>query len=484
MGNRACTAKYEIVVHHLHMFGIKRDAFALDKARRLIIHEDDAYQTSMLAVENGAIVLLHTPSVEMLAMLGVSCSLVACMHTNFFRCEISSRQKFTTLKTIHDFQVFGDSRLHPIVVTTDGQPAWGWLPCGKGGYLLIGTNLADDTIRFRQGDPAEATQRPKKALWGIAGERPNYLFEPQISDLPHGARPVDEWYELLAGVLADLVGYVRHPILPNGATGAIVVTGDDDQAQLEKYAEQLKLIGNTPITYFLHPLTRHTPDTLNRMIRKYRVDFGIHPDALAAPQQYADLLHQQCAWFQDLTKQRAKSVRNHGFLNDGYWGHLNPWLDEKIHISTNLPGLDGRALNGSLLPARVYASGHLTEHWSVVTAIGDGVRYVNGGKSDLESANCIFDLADAIRQSGIPGVMVLNLHPQNVSDTHAMHLAVLEVIRSGFVAWNMQDCLDWFADGVTRPPVGFLQRTFARVLPIRFPAKRRAVGLQFFEQGT
>lgn len=484
MDNTASTAKYEIVIHHLHMFGIRQDAFALDKARRLIIHEEDAHQTSMLAVENGAIALMHTPSVELLTKLGVSSNVVACARKNVFKSDFALLQKFTALKTLHDFQVFEDSRLHPIVVTSTGQSVWGWLPFGKGGYFLIGTNLADDTIRFRQGDPAQATQRPKDALWGIAGERPNYLFESQISDLAHSARPVDEWYELLAGVLADLVGYGRCSILPNGAAGAVVVTGDDDQAQLEKYAEQLKLIGNTPITYFLHPLTRHTPDTLDRMTRKHGVDLGVHPDALEAPQQYADLLHQQCAWFQGLTKQRAVSVRNHGYLNDGYWGHLNPWLDEKIQISTNLPGFDGRALNGSLLPARVYASGVLTGHWSVATAIGDGVRYINGGRSDIESANCIFDLADAIRHSGIPGVMVLNLHPQNVSDTRAMHLAALEVIRSGFVAWNMQDCLDWFSNGVTRPPVGFLQRTLARILPIRFPVRRRAVESQFFGQGS
>ncbi len=47
--------------------------------------------------------------------------------------------------------------------------------------------------------------------------------------------------------------------------------------------------------------------------------------------------------------------------------------------------------------------------------------------------------------------MVLNLHPQNVSETRAMHEAVKEVIRSGFVAWNLQQCLDWFSsrDGET-----------------------------------
>jgi hypothetical protein len=41
-------------------------------------------------------------------------------------------------------------------------------------------------------------------------------------------------------------------------------------------------------------------------------------------------------------------------------------------------------------------------------------------------------------------VIVLNLHPQNVSETRSMHRAALELIDSGFLAWSMRDCLDWF----------------------------------------
>ncbi len=146
-----------------------------------------------------------------------------------------------------------------------------------------------------------------------------------------------------------------------------------------------------------------------------------------------------------ITGASPRSVRNHGFLNDGYWGHLNAWVKNRIEISSNLPGVDGTILNGSLLPARVSREGLLTEHWSILTAIGDGVRFAMG-KSGPESAQCIFDLADAIKSSQLPGVIVVNFHPQNVAETHEMHAAVIELIHNGFVAMTMGECLDWFSE--------------------------------------
>jgi hypothetical protein len=200
-----------------------------------------------------------------------------------------------------------------------------------------------------------------------------------------------------------------------------------------------------------------------------RVDLGLHPDALDAPDQYAERLEEQLNWYRTLTGRPALSVRNHGFLNDGYWGHLPSWLRSGIRISSNLPGLDGRVLNGSLLPARLVFNEVLTPHWSVLTAIGDGVRYALG-MNENDAGDCVWRTADSIRTSGMPGVMVLNLHPQNVSDTRAMHAAAIEVIRGGFLAWTMQDCLDWFesrdtgASGAkTSERVGILNRAWRNV---------------------
>jgi hypothetical protein len=331
--------------------------------------------------------------------------------------------------------------------------------------LLIGTDFAGDLIRYRQGDPGCAGKRPDETLWGIPGERPNYLFEGQLEGEGLHERHADWWAMALAQTLATKLGTKLKPMLPGGAPGAVVITGDDDHAYLEKYAEQLALIGDTPITYFLHPLTRHTPKTLRGLPR--RVDLGLHPDALHSPARYGELFAEQAAWFHSLTGERPISVRNHGFLNDGYWGHLRTWLHSGVRISSNIPGVDGRVLNGSLLPARVAYDGRLTEHWSILTAIGDGVRFALG-MSDREAADCVLFLGDRIKDSGLPGVVVLNLHPQNVAEARSMHNAAIELVRRGFVAWSLRDCLAWFQQRDGQKPsvprsLGLLARLLRRL---------------------
>lgn len=349
------------------------------------------------------------------------------------------------LRSLHTANAFHHVAGTPVVLDPHGHAIWLWLPFGAGGILFIGSDLASDLIRYRQGDQSRAGERPSETLWGIPGERPNYLFDEQLSGESLTDRHADYWAMALASFLSERLAKPLNHILPNGAAGAVVITGDDDRAYLEKYDEQLKLLGDTPITYLLHPLTRHTQKSLRAMQKRNSgVDFGIHPDALEAPGRYGELFDEQVAWYRNLTGGQPISLRNHGFLNDGYWGHLEAWLKHGVCISSNLPGFDGKVLNGSLLPARMAWRGTLTPHWSVLTVIGDGVRFASG-MSDEDAAERVRNAADGIRQSGIPGVMVLNLHPQNVTETRAMHHAALEVIHSGFVAWNMRHCWEWFA---------------------------------------
>jgi hypothetical protein len=179
------------------------------------------------------------------------------------------------------------------------------------------------------------------------------------------------------------------------------------------------------------------------MLGKPWIDLGIHPDALETPAEYGALLKEQCDWFRRLTGKPPDSFRNHGFLNDGYWRHLPHWLDEGVRISSNLPGLDGRVLNGSLLPARLAYDDRLTNHWSILTAFGDGMIFALG-MTDAEAGARVHHLAGKVIESGIPGIIVLNLHPQNVAETRAIHRAALDVIDDGFVAWTLRDCLNWF----------------------------------------
>lgn len=437
--------KIEVINHHLRLFGINENICSSAKSNFIFINYINEEVDEVLADHGIAIAL--NPPIELLIQLKVKSSLNYVSNyldlTSTYQLDSKCKK---TLRTFHNFLTFENPLLEPVVLTAKGEMVWAWLPRLNGGVLIIGSDLAGDLIRLRQGDPKKVEFRPNTALWGVAGERPNYLFNSQLEGLSHYARPADDWCEHISSIVARKLGLIRATILPGEAPGAIVITGDDDQAYLEKYEEQMKLLAGLPITYFLHPLTRHNSQTL-RAIQKesLRIEFGIHPDALEAPKNYANLFKDQSTWFQGLTGYRAKSLRNHGYLNDGYWGHLNSWLKEEITSSSNIPGIDGQALNGSLLPARIFYHEKLTQHWSILTAIGDGIRYLDGGRADIECANCIFDLADSVMSSCIPGVMVLNLHPQNIGDTREMHMAIHEVVKTGFIAWNMEECINWFS---------------------------------------
>jgi hypothetical protein len=430
----------QLVLHHLKIVGLCPNNQLKFFDKPTPCEANDVISIASL----GKVCVVLNPSDGFAITLGLAVTPISSKQASelFILCSIN--QIFKRLKTLHPVQTYYHPDGEAIVVDADSSPVWLWVPVGRGGLLIIGTNLPGDLIRYRQGDPAQADNRPKEMQWGIPGERPNYLFENQISGEDGTLRHADHWAILLAKKLSQLCDQPLKDILPRGAPGAIVITGDDDQAYLEKYDEQLTLLEDLPITYLLHPLTRHTRKTIRDMqMRNPNIDFGIHPDALDAPAMYDELMAKQVIWYHELMNASPLSLRNHGFLNDGYWGHLDSWLKHEVRISSNLPGLDGRVLNGSMLPARMAWNGRLTDHWSILTAIGDGIRFISG-MTDEDAANRVWVVANRIRSSRLPGVMVLNLHPQNVSQTRAMHHAAKEIIRSGFVAWNLRQCLDWF----------------------------------------
>lgn len=433
----------EIVSHILRVYGLPTRSFDVNRLQFSYSpnKNDAAFAVNM--ANPGGVFIAFNPALDFVDFFGVQKGMVEGDQPLSLRTCRPIGSRVRQLRTLYEANSFTRPDSEAVVVDQTGKAVWLSVPVGKGHVLFVGSDLVNDIMRFRQGNPVQAEKGQSGDLWGFSNERPNYLFEGQLKGLPKGDRQADYWALLLASYIAGKLGFALHPILPDGAPGAIVITGDDDQAYLEKYSEQLSIIGDTPITYFLHPLTRHTPETLKTILGKKSIDLGIHPDAIDEPKRYASLLKEQCAWFKKLVGSVAISVRNHGFLNDGYWGHLTSWLNEGVRISSNLPGLDGRVLNGSLLPARVVFEDSLTPHWSILTAIGDGVRFISG-MTDEDAGKCVTNLASEIRTDGIPGVIVINLHPQNVGETKAMHLAALEVINSGFIAWSVRDCLNWF----------------------------------------
>ncbi|MDC1118113.1 hypothetical protein OAT77_03935 [Alphaproteobacteria bacterium] len=431
----------DVIAHNLRIFGFPVDdgklagveifqssqigpaeAYATDGGVAIVLVE--ANEKSLL----GDIVNWHTD-------IGIKNRMVA---------DDDAMGKHCKLATFHHYATFvGTDARQAIIKDVRGREVWVWKPIGKGGVLLLGTDLAGDLIRLRQGDPAKANNPDTQIRWGIAGERPNYLYEQQREGANKYDRDADWWVMVLTRTLADCADKELLPLLPNNARGAIVITGDDDQAYLEKYEEQLSVLNGLPITYFLHPLTKHTKETLKTILGAKGIDLGIHPDALDEPEKYDEIFHQQYEWFSELTGENPISARNHGFLNRGYWGHKKAWKRGGIKISSNIPGLDGNLITSSLIPARVHYDNELTGHWSIMTAIGDGVVFVHE-MSPKESRECVLSLGSEIIQSQLPGVIVLNLHPQNISEASGLHEAIHELVKQGFVPWNMKDCFNWF----------------------------------------
>jgi len=450
----------EVVAHHLRLFGLhvpsSQDGATAGRVDFVEGRSAGAADAARALAQRGDVVVALDPTPRFCASLGVDRTAVDTAPPFHLVAAGDTRAGSPRLRTLHPAGRLAHPAGVPVIVDGSGATVWLWLPVGAGGILLVGTDLAGDLVRYRQGDPERAQARPAGPRWGYAVERPNYLFEAQIEGEPRDARHADWWAHTLAHEVAKRLGQALPALLPGGAPGAVVITGDDDQAWLEKYAAQLALLAGIPVTYFLHPLTRHTRKTLSRMAAAHRrLDLGLHPDALDAPPEYPRLLGEQVAWFRGVTGETPLSVRNHGFLNDGYWGHARPWIAHGVRASSNLPGVDGHVVNGSLLPARIALDGALTPHWSILTAIGDGVRFALG-MDEAQSAACIHALAQSIVRDGLPGVIVLNLHPQNVDETRAMHGAAAELVRGGFHAWTLRECLGWFAarDGEPAPPPG------------------------------
>lgn len=303
------------------------------------------------------------------------------------------------------------------------------------------SNYVNKIIEFKQGQIYKVDSDVDRSALGFDFERPIYLYEGLVDK----SNPTKPFADILGFELAQQFSKLNDipliEVLPYGAKGLVILTGDDDQAYLEKYSEQIKVIKDFPITYFLHPLTRHNKETLSNL--NSNIEFGIHPDALEAPKKYSELAMEQLKNIQAIVENKIISVRNHGYLSDGYQGHLETWEKLGLEIDVNIPGVDGTALNGSYLPMKVKKiEGTWSEHYSLLTAFGDGMIFAYN-MTESEAVSKIKKLAKQIENS-IPGVLVFNLHPQNISLTTKIHKSILSIAkRKKWEAMKLGDYFNW-----------------------------------------
>jgi hypothetical protein len=144
-----------------------------------------------------------------------------------------------------------------------------------------------------------------------------------------------------------------------------------------------------------------------------------------------------------LSGKPVHAIRNHGFLSRGYLGHLHAWESEGLTLDVNYAGLDGTLLNGSLLPGHVRRlDGSWSSHLSLLTAFGDGMLYI----SKLNEAQAIQKIEALAQQTERtdPGILVFNMHPENVSDARHIHSAILALgRRPNWIALGAESYLSW-----------------------------------------
>lgn len=349
------------------------------------------------------------------------------------------RRRTPAYRALLPFRTLQGADFEPVWIDAQGRAVIAWQRGRR--TLWIGLSLTEEIVRNLQGDPTQVGSRASRARFGFEWERPNFLYEAQVVPGYETEPWADRLGFAVAELLAEGAGLPLVDPIPHGGYGAILITGDDDQALLERYAKQLDVIGDLPITYYLHYLTRHTPETIAAL--PPNVDFGVHPDAIEAPERYTSLCLEQSAQIRQLCGRPARTVRNHGFLNAGYLGHLHAWELAGLALDLNYPGVDGTALTGSLLPFRVRRpDGTWSQHFSLLTVLGDGMQEALKW-TPTEAAARVWHVARQVERRR-PALLVINLHPMNIITTEPLHRAVVALgHRRGWTALSAEGLLDW-----------------------------------------
>lgn len=359
------------------------------------------------------------------------------------------RERTPVYRALLPHLAFDRAAGRPIWVDETGLAVIAWREAGERLELVVGVQPDLELRRYTHGDPAKVDETVDRARFGFGWERPNYLYDANV--VPRF--PTAAWADALGFTIAEALaresGLPLVAPLPRGARGLVLLTGDDDQAELERYGRQLDLLGGFPITYYLHPLTKHTPTTLAAMPAS--VQFGVHIDAVDTPDRYDELCFEQCGLLRELCGQPSRTVRNHGYLNRGYLGHLDAWERCGLWLDANYPGVDGTALTGSFLPFRTQRpDGSWSSHYGLLTPFGDGMLYAL--KMTADAARRRIRAVAAQLERTRPGVLVFNFHPQNIIDTVPLHEEVLAIARRpGWHAVGAETYLDWLqsVEGLT-----------------------------------
>ena len=203
---RSAALDVSVVAHQLRVVGWRGEG--QDGVAGVMLLSDPALSdvaAAQQAVASGRVIVAMQPREGFCASFGVQAARARPIHVpakgrgslpgSRLRALRDARRGHAVsrfrLRTLHPYSTFDGPVGHAIVEAHDGAAVWRWLQYGTGGMLMIGTDLAGDIIRYRQGNPQKTSEGQQGHRWGYAGERPNYLFEEQRGDEPRYARHAD-----------------------------------------------------------------------------------------------------------------------------------------------------------------------------------------------------------------------------------------------------------------------------------------------------
>lgn len=242
----------EIVCHSLRLLGLYdvglQEHASHNQGQVLFANGLDAESAAFAhkSAKSGQVQVVLSPSVAFCKTLGIDFHERPMTSTPFVLANETAI--WSQLRSLHNYRTFEASPkvdCEPILLDPDGGAIWLWLPIGEAGILLIGSRLAEDLVRFRQGDLVQAESNQSRINLAPGSKQPDdYLYQDQIKGGGKYNRQADWLSRALAGLLSEWTGIPLSPLLPNNAIGIVVVTGDDDQAALDKYKMQRKLLAN------------------------------------------------------------------------------------------------------------------------------------------------------------------------------------------------------------------------------------------------
>lgn len=352
--------------------------------------------------------------------------------------------------------VFRGDGIRPLLINTRGEYEAVAQHFGRGTIYWVGSNVVDEIVRYRQGDPDLPTPTIPYDIVECTCERPMYRYKPVIRVDRALFPEADIWGWLVAHWAWNLMIGPQVMVwpLPCAERSISLFTADGDEAtkkQIQKMNSLLRDAG-IPWTLFVTPNTAKDESWQPRELNE-NGDFAIHPVLYDNdPINYEITLKKQLEWFVEKFGCMPSAVRNHMFFHKGYLELQEIWERESVPINFNLPWCIN--FDGEMMPAILGGTFHpfsyrrknssWMQHMGIVSPYGDGVLFALDRKYAWKNAKKLAIYLIRILSEYFPGVLVANFHPYNIEKNINQLGYYIETLRKNRVkSMKISEWLDF-----------------------------------------